>query len=159
MASALPNVHRLDPLSGKYVAMAIAVTFSDDDTSSSDEFDGDEVALLGIYSGHIEAKNRPSDIFDGPPIDPWIDLQPHVFKERCRFFPEDLDALCLNLQIALDPRGCIVSSSRCVCPLRLAIYIVLCRNSSTSSWGTFAQQVLRFRHMLPWASLSLAVFR
>ena len=66
-------------------------------------FFAEEDGLINSLFEHELNGLRPIDTFDGPAIiTPWIELQPHDFHDRCRFWPDQLFRLCRLLDLALD---------------------------------------------------------
>ena len=147
MASTHPGIFKLDPLTAKYVSLFISIDIPDSDTSSVGGSDDNGVDILAMYTDHLLARNRPSNAFLDPPTDPFQELQSHVFKEQCRFFPEHLFDICQLLSITVDVRGYIVTESKCVAHLRIAVFIVLSRHSSPTTWNALSQQVSWCSHL------------
>ncbi len=116
---------RLDPLTTKYLRYTLATinTMSSDDegcrigqhimqlndTDSEDEFD----ALAGALAISLVGNVRPPVSIPFPPVDePWVSLDPTIFKENCRFFPIEFLHVCEVIQLPVNEDQQVVSPNR-----------------------------------------------
>ena len=128
---------RLPPLVARQVHNMLHWVMEDEEQSDDDDEDL-EITLLFLLSEHVMARNASYVIrIAGPPIrTPWEVFGPEDFYSYTRFFPSDWDRLCV-VPIE-DP---VITAEGCVCPKKLALYVVLRRWVIPDRWRDIAQHL------------------
>ena len=136
-------------MSSKLLALLYLIDADDSSTESDDSDDSDaddredeHDDLLVLIVVNSIAGNRPKDTFDrAPMLQPWNQLQEHVFNDMTGFFPHELFRFCSQLRLDLDPQGLFCGRYGTKCSLPFAIFVVLARLGSTQTWYALAQVV------------------
>jgi hypothetical protein len=107
--------NRLDPLSARTLKTALQIQFLlCDEEDWCDEDDEDTFYdMCSVAHAHFCARIRPPVEFAVPPmLRPWEELQPHVFREQCRFLPHDFLRICDTIRIPVNDEGYHVTPNR-----------------------------------------------